>query len=52
MKLRWNFSQQTHLIQSIVPKTHILAHFGPFRCCTKVDAKLAELMPFKHKFGK
>jgi hypothetical protein len=27
-------------------------HFGPFRYCTKVDAKLAELVPLSHKFAK
>jgi hypothetical protein len=26
--------------------------FGPFRYCTKVDAKLAELVPLAHKFAK
>jgi hypothetical protein len=26
-------------------KTHVSGSFGPFRYCTKVDAKLAELMP-------
>jgi hypothetical protein len=34
------------------PKTHVLGHFGPFRHCTKVDAKLAELVPLSHKFDK
>jgi hypothetical protein len=29
-----------------------LVCFGPFRYCTKVDAKLAELEPFSHKFAK
>jgi hypothetical protein len=29
-----------------------LGHFGPFRYCTKVDAKLAELVPLTHKFAK
>jgi hypothetical protein len=33
------------LNSAIGPKTHILGHFGPFRYCTKVDAKLAELVP-------
>jgi hypothetical protein len=51
-KLRWNFSQRTHLIHSIGPKTHVLGRFGPFRYCTKVDAKLAELVPLTHKFAK
>jgi hypothetical protein len=26
--------------------------FGPFRYCTKVDAKLAKLVPLTHKFAK
>jgi hypothetical protein len=26
--------------------------FEPFRYCTKVDAKLAELVPLTHKFAK
>jgi hypothetical protein len=26
-------------------------HFRPFRYCTKVDAKLAELVPLTHKFA-
>jgi hypothetical protein len=29
-----------------------LGHFGPFGYCTKVDAKLAELVPLTHKFAK
>jgi hypothetical protein len=29
-----------------------LGCFGPFRYCTKVDAKLAELVPLTHKFAK
>jgi hypothetical protein len=52
MKLNWNFWQRTHLIHSIGPKTHVLAHFGPFRYCTKEDAKTAELAPLTHKFAK
>jgi hypothetical protein len=40
------------VIQSIGPKTHVLGHFGPFRYRTKVDAKLAELVPLTHKFAK
>jgi hypothetical protein len=47
-----NFSQRTHLIHSIGPKTHVLGHFGPFRYCTKVVAKLAEQVPLTHKFAK
>jgi hypothetical protein len=50
--LRWNFSQGTHLIHSIGPKTNVLGHLGPFRYYTKVDTKLAELVPLTHKFGK
>jgi hypothetical protein len=39
-------------IHSIGPKTHVLAPFGPFRYCMKVDAKLAELAPLTPKFAK
>jgi hypothetical protein len=46
------FSQRTHPIHSIKPKTHILERFGPFCFCTKVDAKLAELVPLTHQFAK
>jgi hypothetical protein len=49
---RQNFSQRTHPIQSVGPETHVLGHFGPFRYSTKVDAKLAELVPVTHKFAK
>jgi hypothetical protein len=52
MNLPWKFSQQTHRIHSIGPKTHVLGHFGLFRYCTKVDAKLAELVPLTHKFAR
>jgi hypothetical protein len=51
-KSRQNFSQRTHPIHSIWPKTHVFGHFGPFRYCTKVDAKLAEQVPITHKFTK
>jgi hypothetical protein len=44
--------ERTHLIHSIEPKTHVLERFRPFRYCTKVDAKLAELVPSTHKFAK
>jgi hypothetical protein len=37
---------------SIETKTHVLGRFEPFRYCTKVDAKLAELAPLSHKFAK
>jgi hypothetical protein len=46
------FSQRTHPIHFILPKTHILGRFGQFRYCTKVDATLAELVPLMHKFAK
>jgi hypothetical protein len=46
------FSQRTHVIHSIGPKTHVLGRFGPFRYRTKVDEKLAELVPLTHKFAK
>jgi hypothetical protein len=29
-----------------------LERFGPFRYCTKVDAKLAKLVPLTYKFAK
>jgi hypothetical protein len=34
------------------PKLNVLGRFGPFCYCTKVDAKLAELVPLTHKFAK
>jgi hypothetical protein len=40
------------MIHSIGTKTHVLGRFGPFRYGTKVDAKLAELVPLTHKFAK
>jgi ribosomal protein L37AE/L43A len=52
MKLRWLFSQLTHLIHTIAPKTHVSGRFGPFRYGTKVDAKLAELVQLTYKFAK
>jgi hypothetical protein len=52
MKLRQNFSQRTHPIHSIGPTTHILGGFAPFHYCTKVDAKVVELVPLMHKFAK
>jgi hypothetical protein len=50
--MRRNISQRAHLIHSIGPKTHVLGRFRPFRFCTKVDAKLAELAPLTQKFAK
>jgi hypothetical protein len=50
--LRWNFSQRTNQILSIAPKTHVLGRFELFHYCTKVDAKLAELVPLTHKYAK
>jgi hypothetical protein len=52
MKLQWTFSQQTHLIESIQPKTHVSGHFGPFRYSMKVVTKLAEQVPLTHNFAK
>jgi hypothetical protein len=49
---RQNFLQRTYPIHSIGPKTHVFEHFGPFCYCTKVDAKLAELVPLSRKFAK
>jgi hypothetical protein len=40
------------MIHSFGPNTHVLGHFRPFRYCTKLDAKLAELVPLSHKFAK
>jgi hypothetical protein len=51
-KSHLKFSPRTHPIHSIGPKTHVLGRFGPFRYCTKVDAKLAELVPLTHKLAK
>ena len=31
-KLHWNFSQRTHMIHPIGPKTHVLVSLLPFRC--------------------
>jgi hypothetical protein len=42
-----NAPDALHLTQ-----TQILGRFGPFRYCTKVDAKLADLVPLTHKFAK
>jgi hypothetical protein len=52
MKLLLNFSQRTHMNHTIGPETHVLERLGPFRYCTKVDAKLAELVPLTHMFAK
>jgi hypothetical protein len=41
-----------HQIHSIEPKTHVFGCFGPFHYCTKVDAKLVELVLLTHKFTK
>jgi hypothetical protein len=30
----------------------VLGHFGPFHYGTKIDAKLAEVVPLTHKFAK
>jgi hypothetical protein len=46
------FLQRTHQTLSIRPKTHVVGCFRPFRYCTKVDAKLAELAPLTYKFAK
>jgi hypothetical protein len=52
MKLCRNFSQRTHPIHSIGPKTHVLGSFGPFCYLSKGDAKLAEPAPLTPKFDK
>jgi hypothetical protein len=51
-KVAPEFSQRTHPIHSIGPKTHVLGRFGPFRCSMKFDAKLAKEVPLTHKFAK
>jgi hypothetical protein len=52
MKMRRNFLQRMHLIHSIGPKTLVFGRFQPFRYCTKVDEKMAELAPWTNKFTK
>jgi hypothetical protein len=52
MMLRWLFSQRTHLIHSIGPKTQVLERFAPFRYYTKLDATLDELVTLTRKFAK
>jgi hypothetical protein len=49
---RQNFSQRTHPILSISPKTHVLWRFGHFRYYMKIDAILAEQVLLTHKFAK
>jgi hypothetical protein len=51
-KLHQNFSQRTHPILSIGPKTHVLGCFEQFCYSMKVGAKRAELVPSMHKFVK
>jgi hypothetical protein len=46
------FFSTKHLIYSIGPNTHVLGRFGPFRYCTKLDAKLVELVLLTQKFAK
>jgi hypothetical protein len=49
MKFHWNFSQRTHPIHSIGPKTHVLAHFGPFSYCLGPKTHvLARFVPFRY----
>jgi hypothetical protein len=52
MKSRLNFSQPTHPIHSIGPKTNVLGCLGPFCYCMKVDTILDELAPLTPKFAK
>jgi hypothetical protein len=52
MKLRQNFSQRTHPIHSIGPKSHVVGHFAPFHYSTKVGAKRAKLVTLMDKFAK
>jgi hypothetical protein len=51
IKSRPNFSQRTHPIHSIGPKTYVFGRFGPFCYSTKVDAKLAKQVPLSRKFA-
>jgi hypothetical protein len=44
--------QRTHPIHFIGSKNLYFGPFRPFRYCTKVDAKLAELAPLTYKFAK
>jgi hypothetical protein len=46
------FRNELHPIHSIGLKSHVLGPFRPFRYSTKVNAKLAELVPLTHKFAK
>ena len=43
-KSRQNFSQRTHPIHPIGPKSDVLVHFILFGCLTKLGAKQAELV--------
>jgi hypothetical protein len=44
------FSQWTHPMHPHEPITHDLGCFAPFRYCSKVGTKWAELMQLMHKF--
>jgi hypothetical protein len=50
MKSRQNFSQRTHPIYPIGPRTHVLGRFGLFCYCMNFGAKRAELVQLTHKF--
>jgi hypothetical protein len=39
-------------MHSVGPRTHVLGRLVTFRYCTKVDSKLAELVPLMLKFAK
>jgi hypothetical protein len=49
--LRWLFHNKRTRSTRLDPK-QVLGRLGPFRYCTKVDAKLAELAPLTPKFAK
>jgi hypothetical protein len=40
------------LDHSVGPKSHVLGRFRTFSYCTKIDAKLAKVVPLAHKFAK
>jgi hypothetical protein len=46
------FRSKRTLSTPLDQKLMFWGRFGPFRYCTKVDAKLAELVPLSHKFAK
>ena len=49
-KSRRNFSQRTHPIHPIGPKTHVLVRFGPFVMARKLEQNGAELVQLVQMF--